>query len=247
VANPTSSSAASRRAITPPGQVENGAIAASSLRMSSSSSGARRFGGVARSRRIPDSARRTTSERPGAARPAAVWNWLIEEVHRVSVAGLYRHCPTPVWSAAAAVRYAATTIGSAGNTGCPAPLAHPWNRAQSDRYAAFVFTDVDAWTAAHTRSSASTGKSRASTGTPWPAPVPLSGAGSAVRSAAEETSRSVSAATGDSPTRPPPRACRPGRCSSAPCIDGATIPLKDLERKSVGAPSQLHTTEDRSR
>jgi len=92
---------------------------------------------------------------------------LIDDAHRVNVAGLYRHSPTTVWSAAAAVRYAATTIGSAGNTAYPAPAAHPWNRAQSDRYAAFVFTDVDASTAAHTRSRASTGKSRASTGEPW--------------------------------------------------------------------------------
>jgi len=75
------------------------------------------------------------------------------------VAGLYRHSPTDVWSAAAAVRYAATTIGSAGNTGCPAPAAQPWNRAQSDRYAAFVFTDVDASTAAHTRRTVSASRS----------------------------------------------------------------------------------------
>ncbi len=106
--------------------------------MSSRSSGARRFGGVARSRRIPDSARRTTSERPGAARPAAVWNWLIDDAHRVNVAGLYRHCPTTVWSTAAPVRYAATTIGSAGNTGCPAALAHAWNRAQSCELAFYL-------------------------------------------------------------------------------------------------------------
>ena len=62
--------------------------------MSSSSSGDRRTGGVARIRRTPDSARRTTSARPGASSPAAVWNWLIEDTHRVSVAGVYRHFPT---------------------------------------------------------------------------------------------------------------------------------------------------------
>ena len=71
--------------------------------MSSSSSGDRRTGGMARIRRTPDSARRTTSARPGASRPAAVWNWLIEDTHRVSVAGVYRHFPTPVCSAAASV------------------------------------------------------------------------------------------------------------------------------------------------
>ncbi len=209
--------------------------------MSSRSSGARRFGGVARSRRIPDSARRTTSERPGAARPAAVWNWLIEEVHRVNVAGLYRHCPTTVCSAAAPVRYAATTIGSAGNTAYPSPLAHPVNRAQSDRYA-FVFTDVDAWTAAHTRSRASTGKSRASTGTPWPTPAPPVGAGKATRSAWAATARSVSAAAGDSPTRPPPRTCQPRSVQLSPVHRRRNDPLKDLQRKLVSAPSQLHAS-----
>ncbi len=118
-----------------------------------------------------------------------MWNWLIEEVHRVNVAGLYRHSPTAVCSAAAAVRYAATTIGSAGNTAYPAPLAHPVNRAQSDRYAAFVFTDVEASTAAHTRS-------RASRGRLWPSAVWLSGGGNAMRSARSATARSVSAAVG---------------------------------------------------
>ena len=54
-------------------------------------------------RRIPDNARRTTSDLPGAWRSAAVWNWLIEETHRVRVAGAYRHRPTPVISAAASV------------------------------------------------------------------------------------------------------------------------------------------------
>ena len=63
--------------------------------MSSRSSGARRFGGVARIRRTPDNARRTTSDRPGAGRPAAVWNWLMLEHHRVNVAGLYRHSRAP--------------------------------------------------------------------------------------------------------------------------------------------------------
>jgi len=54
-------------------------------------------------RRIPDSARRTTSERPGGSRPAAVCTWLIEATHRVNVAGAYRHLPMPVFSAAASV------------------------------------------------------------------------------------------------------------------------------------------------
>ena len=73
------------------------------VRMSARSSGVRRFGGVARMRRIPDSARRTTSERPGGSRSAAVCTWLIEATHRVSVAGAYRHFPMPVCSAAASV------------------------------------------------------------------------------------------------------------------------------------------------
>ena len=54
-------------------------------------------------RRIPDSARRTTSARPGASSPAAVCTWLMLDTHRVTVAGAYRHFPTPVCSAAAAV------------------------------------------------------------------------------------------------------------------------------------------------
>ena len=73
------------------------------MRMSSSNSGDRRTGGVDRMRRIPDNARRTTSDRPGASSPAAVWNWLIEDTHRVNDAGAYRHRPTPVVSAAACV------------------------------------------------------------------------------------------------------------------------------------------------
>ena len=95
----------SRRAATPAGQPPAGSAIddVSRVRMSSSSSGARRTGGVARIRRTPDNARRTTSDRPGASRPAAVWNWLIEDTHRVSVAGVYRHFPTPVCSAAASV------------------------------------------------------------------------------------------------------------------------------------------------
>ncbi|HZM68501.1 MAG TPA: hypothetical protein VFC16_19610 [Nakamurella sp.] len=71
--------------------------------MSSSNSGARRFCGVARMRRIPDSARRTTSLRPGGSRPAAVCTWLIDATHRVKVAGAYRHLPMPVCCAAASV------------------------------------------------------------------------------------------------------------------------------------------------
>ena len=69
--------------------------------MSSSSSGDRRTGGIARIRRTPDSARLTISDRPGGSSPAAVWNWLIEDTHRDNVAGVYRHRPTPVFSAAA--------------------------------------------------------------------------------------------------------------------------------------------------
>ena len=56
---------------------------------------------MARIRRTPDNARRTTSDRPGAWWPAAVWNWLMLETHRVNVAGVYRQRPTPVISAAA--------------------------------------------------------------------------------------------------------------------------------------------------
>ena len=59
--------------------------------------------GSARIRRTPDNARRTTSDRPGASSPAAVWNWLIDDTHRVNVAGVYRHFPTPLCSAAASV------------------------------------------------------------------------------------------------------------------------------------------------
>ncbi len=51
--------------------------------MSTSCNGDRLTGGVARIRRIPDSARRTTSARPGASRPAAVWNWLMLDTQRV--------------------------------------------------------------------------------------------------------------------------------------------------------------------
>ena len=94
----------SRRAATPAGhsvaRVDRSTIR---VRMSASSNGARRFGGVARMRRIPDNARRTTSLRPGASSPAAVCTWLIEDTQRVSVAGAYRHFPTPVCSAAASV------------------------------------------------------------------------------------------------------------------------------------------------
>ena len=94
----------SRRAPTPAGQVAVvSPMQVIRVRMSASSSGARRFGGVARMRRIPDSARRTTSLRPGASSPAAVCTWLIEDTQRVSVAGAYRHFPTPVCSAAASV------------------------------------------------------------------------------------------------------------------------------------------------
>jgi len=38
-------------------------------------------------RRIPDNALLTTSDLPGASRPAAVWNWLMVDTHRVNVAG----------------------------------------------------------------------------------------------------------------------------------------------------------------
>ena len=69
-ANPISSSAMSRRAATPAGQPPATTIEQSTRpRMSSSSSGARRTGGVARIRRIPDNARRTTSDRPGGVQP----------------------------------------------------------------------------------------------------------------------------------------------------------------------------------
>jgi hypothetical protein len=71
--------------------------------MSVSSNGARRDGGVARIRRIPDKARRTSSDRPGASNPAAVCSWLIEDTHRVTVAGAYRNLPSGFCSAAAAV------------------------------------------------------------------------------------------------------------------------------------------------
>jgi len=64
---------------------------------------ARRFLGVVLIRRTPDSARRTTSARPGASNPAAVWNWLIDDTHRVNVDGVYRHLPTDVCFAAASV------------------------------------------------------------------------------------------------------------------------------------------------
>src|SRR5207344_2917937 len=57
------------------------------VRISSKSGGAHPFGGIRRMRRIPDKARRTTSDLPGASIPAAVWNWLIDETHRVNVAG----------------------------------------------------------------------------------------------------------------------------------------------------------------
>ena len=94
----------SLRAATPAGHdPAASSIGTSRVRMSSSSSGDRRFGGIDRIRRTPDNARRTTSARPGASRPAAVWNWLIEDTHRVNVAGVYRHFPTPVCSAAASV------------------------------------------------------------------------------------------------------------------------------------------------
>ncbi|HEY7815965.1 MAG TPA: hypothetical protein VIC62_22160 [Nakamurella sp.] len=71
--------------------------------MSASSSGARRAGGVARIRRIPDSARRTSSDRPGGSRFAAECTWLMEDTHRVSVAGAYRNVPLGYSSAAAVV------------------------------------------------------------------------------------------------------------------------------------------------
>ena len=59
---------------------------------------------MARIRRTPDNARRTTSARPGASIPAAVWNWLIDDTHRVRVSGVYRHLPTEVCKAAASVK-----------------------------------------------------------------------------------------------------------------------------------------------
>jgi hypothetical protein len=59
---------------------------------------------VARIRRTPANARLTTSDRPGASKPAAVWNWLMLDTHRDNVAGVYRHRPTDVCSAAASVR-----------------------------------------------------------------------------------------------------------------------------------------------
>jgi hypothetical protein len=94
----------SRRAATPAGQsAAEPSIEVIRVRMSASSSGDRRTGGRTRIRRIPDSARRTTSDRPGASSPAAVWNWLIDDTHRVRVAGVYRHLPTDVCSAAASV------------------------------------------------------------------------------------------------------------------------------------------------
>ena len=94
----------SRRAATPAGHPPAvSPIEIIKVRMSASNKGARRFGGVARIRRIPDNARRTTSERPGASRPAAVCTWLIDATHRVCVAGAYRHVPMPVCSAAASV------------------------------------------------------------------------------------------------------------------------------------------------
>lgn len=56
--------------------------------MSASSSGARRDGGVARILRIPDNARRTSSDRPGGSSPAVMWSHqLVEDTHQVNVAG----------------------------------------------------------------------------------------------------------------------------------------------------------------
>ena len=74
-----------------------------SVRMSLRSNGILRTGGMARIRRTPESARRTTSDPPGGGSPAAVWNWLMLDTHRDNVAGVYRHFPTPVCSAAASV------------------------------------------------------------------------------------------------------------------------------------------------
>ena len=166
-ANPTNNSAASRCAAIAVGHtVIDGRITSNNSRTSARSSRLRRFGGVFRSRRIPDRARRTTSDRPSASKPAAVWTWLIDEAHRVSDAAPYAGRPSGLRSSAASVRYAATNSGDAGNTTCPPANPHRSNRPQSDRYAAFVAADVDPSTAAHTRRTASASRSGAPTGGP---------------------------------------------------------------------------------
>ena len=134
LAKPINSSAMSRRADTPAGQSPTrSAIDVITVRISANSKGDRRSGRTDLIRRTPDNARRTTSARPGASSPAAVWNWLIDDTHLVNVAGVYCHWPAPVCSDAASVTLCATTRAGAGNGTKPRSEVHEVNLAQSDR------------------------------------------------------------------------------------------------------------------
>ena len=63
-----------------------------------------------------------------------MWNWLIEETHRVSVAGVYRQFPTPVCSAAASRHVVRDhQRGSRQRRGTRRSPAQVVNRAQSER------------------------------------------------------------------------------------------------------------------
>jgi len=156
-----SRSAASRRAATPAGQPPASADNVVSMaRMSARSSGARRFGGVARIRRIPDSA---ADDFVAAGRVEAGGG--VHLVDRRHPAG-QRGRGVPPFPDAGLLggglgdvvrQHGGGRAGSGGNRRRPAQAA---NRSQSERYAIFVAAAVEASTAASTRASASAGSCR---------------------------------------------------------------------------------------
>jgi len=152
-ANPINRMVMSRRAATPAGQP-----AACPARCSSrarTSSRAMEHVGFVESigcGRIPDNARCTTSAPPGASRPA-VWKLVNRGHPPVRVAGVYRPFPTPVYSAVAPSRNAPppTPVPATGRTPARSSTGEP---GQPDRYAALVFSAVDASTTARTSARA---------------------------------------------------------------------------------------------
>ena len=142
-ANPSSSSARSRRPITAAGQNRVSTVA-NTVRSCSSRKGLARRGGALRVARIPRSTADTPGSAPGAGWPAARWAALIPASHRASVAGAYTNAPVSSTSAAACARYSPTAAGAAGNGTQPSRVHQAANFAQSPAYAARVLAGTPA-------------------------------------------------------------------------------------------------------
>ena len=177
----------SRRAATPAGQSPaESPIDVTRVRMSASSNGDRRTGGIARIRRMPDSARRTTSDPPGGVEPRGGVE-LVDRRHPPGQGG--RGVPPLPHRRLLRGRLRQVVRdhqGGAGNGANPRSVVQAVNLAQSDRYAFFVFTAVEASTAAST-------SARACSGTCGPADPPLlaDSVSRAAVSSASRTSRSL--------------------------------------------------------